>query len=236
MYNDILIRSFEILNIAVSNKQLEQFDKYYEILIDWNNKINLTAITGYEDVILKHFIDSILLMKFIDINDKRIIDIGTGAGFPGIPLKIMNPDCDVVLMDSLNKRINFLNEAISVLNLNNICAVHGRAEDAAHDKKYRNNFDLCVSRAVANLRTLSEYCIPFVKKGGLFVSYKSDKCEDEINDSKNAINVLRSKIKMVNEIVIPQTDIVRRFIIIENINRIDNKYPRKAGTPSKDPL
>ena len=162
--------------------------------------------------------------------------MGTGAGFPGIPIKILNPDCRIVLLDSLNKRVRFLETVVDELGLDNVECIHGRAEDVSREKKYRASFDLSVSRAVANLSTLCEYCIPFLKKGGMFVSYKSDKADDEINGSENAVRTLGSEITSVKEIALPETDIVRKFVMITNIKQVSNIYPRKAGIPSKDPL
>ena len=183
--NDPLRDSLDKLKIQYNDEQIEQFRSYYELLTEWNKKINLTAITGYEDVVRKHFIDSLLICSLLDLNkDIRIIDVGTGAGFPGIPIKILNPDCRIVLLDSLNKRVRFLETVVDELGLDNVECIHGRAEDVSREKNYRASFDLSVSRAVANLSTLCEYCIPFLKKGGMFVSYKSDKADDEINGSE----------------------------------------------------
>ena len=235
--NDPLRDSLDKLKIQYNDEQIEQFRSYYELLTEWNKKINLTAITGYEDVVRKHFIDSILICSLLDLNkDIRIIDVGTGAGFPGIPIKILNPDCRIVLLDSLNKRVRFLETVVNELGLENVECIHGRAEDVSREKKYRASFDLSVSRAVANLSTLCEYCIPFLKKGGMFVSYKSDKADDEINGSENAVRTLGSEITSVKEIALPETDIVRKFVMITNIKQVSNIYPRKAGIPSKDPL
>lgn len=235
--NDPLRDSLDKLKIQYNDEQIEQFRSYYELLTEWNKKINLTAITGYEDVVRKHFIDSILICSLLDINkDIRIIDVGTGAGFPGIPIKILNPDCRIVLLDSLNKRVRFLETVVDELGLDNVECIHGRAEDVSREKKYRASFDLSVSRAVANLSTLCEYCIPFLKKGGMFVSYKSDKSDDEINGSENAVRTLGSEITSVKEIALPETDIVRKFVMITNIKQVSNIYPRKAGIPAKDPL
>ena len=235
--NDPLRDSLDKLKIQYNDEQIEQFRSYYELLTEWNKKINLTAITGYEDVVRKHFIDSILICSLLDLNkDIRIIDVGTGAGFPGIPIKILNPDCRIVLLDSLNKRVRFLETVVDELELDNVECIHGRAEDVSREKKYRASFDLSVSRAVANLSTLCEYCIPFLKKGGMFVSYKSDKADDEINGSENAVRTLGSEITSVKEIALPETDIVRKFVMITNIKQVSNIYPRKAGIPAKDPL
>lgn len=230
------------INIEISDDQINCFEKYYELLIEKNKVMNLTAITDKEDVIVKHFIDSIalipyLLDKGININNKlKIIDIGTGAGFPGLPLKIMMPDVKFTLLDSLNKRVSFLNEVIDELKLKDIEALHGRAEDYASNNKYREKYDICVSRAVANLSTLSEYCIPFVKEDGFFISYKAGESEEEINNSKNAIKILGGKINKVEEFVLPGTDVSRVFVFIRKLELTDKKYPRKAGVPAKKPL
>lgn len=230
------------INIEISDDQINCFEKYYELLIEKNKVMNLTAITDKEDVIVKHFIDSIALIPYltdkgININNKlKIIDIGTGAGFPGLPLKIMMPDVKFTLLDSLNKRVSFLNEVIDELKLKDIEALHGRAEDYASDNKYREKYDICVSRAVANLSTLSEYCIPFVKEDGFFISYKAGESEEEINNSKNAIKILGGKINKVEEFVLPGTDVSRVFVFIRKQELTDKKYPRKAGVPAKKPL
>lgn len=230
------------LNIDITDVQCQQFETYYEMLIEKNKVMNLTAITEKEDVILKHFVDSISVIPYLKAKNKlsaeniNIIDIGTGAGFPGLPLKIMLPNVNFTLLDSLNKRVGFLNEVIDELNLNKINTIHGRAEDYATDKMYREKYDLCVSRAVANLSTLSEYCLPFVKVNGMFVSYKAGDSEEEINNSKNAIKLLGGKINKVEEFVLPDSDANRVFVFIKKENNTDKKYPRKAGIPSKKPL
>lgn len=225
------------LGIDLSDKQYEQFITYYEMLVEKNKVMNLTAITEYEEVIEKHFLDSISLIKAIPLDKPvKILDLGTGAGFPGIPLKIAFPNLDILLMDSLNKRINFLKEVITELKLQNIDAVHGRAEEMARRKEYRENFDLCVSRAVANLSSLSEYCIPFVKKGGCFISYKSGEIEEELEQAKKAVYVLGGNIKDVIKFQLPNTEMNRSFVIIEKNKPTPKTYPRKAGTPSKEPI
>ena len=199
--------------------------------------MNLTAITDYDEVIKKHFVDSLSLIKAIDLsNEISVIDIGTGAGFPGIPLKIAFPNLKITLLDSLNKRIKFLNEVIDKLELNDITAIHGRAEDFAKEKNYRQSYDLCVSRAVANLSTLSEYCLPYVKTGGKFISYKSEKITDEMNAAKNAIKILGGNILGQVEFILPNSDIYRNLFMIDKIKDTPMKYPRKAGLPSKEPL
>ena len=201
--------------------------------------MNLTAITEFEDVIIKHYIDSVSLVKAVpDLGTKeyKIIDIGTGAGFPGIPLKIMFPQLKITLLDSLNKRVQFLNEVISELKLEDIEAVHGRAEDFARQNSFRESYDLCVSRAVANLSTLSEYCLPFVKPNGLFISYKSEKIKDEYEEAKKAIMILGGKYKDQVEFILPGSDIYRNLFLIKKEKNTPLKYPRKAGLPSKEPI
>lgn len=225
------------LNIELSDSQYDQFIKYYEMLIKWNEVMNLTAITDFDEVIVKHFVDSISLIKAIDITKQiEIIDIGTGAGFPGIPLKIAYPNLKITLLDSLNKRVGFLNEVISELGLNDIEALHGRAEDYAKAGQLREKFDLCVSRAVANLATLSEYCLPYVKVGGKFISYKSEKLTEELANAGKAIGILGGKINDRIEFTLPETDLYRTFMIIDKTKETPKKYPRKAGTPAKEPL
>lgn len=235
-YNtDTFKRELEKLEISISEEQLEQFISYYEMLIEKNKVMNLTAITDFDEVIEKHFIDSLNLFRFADLKaDKTIIDMGTGAGFPGIPLKIAFPNLKITLADSLNKRILFLNDVISELGLTDIDTVHGRAEDLAKDKIYRENYDICVSRAVANLSTLSEYCLPFVKIGGQFISYKSGDCDDEITNAKSAIFLLGGRLNQIQKFEI--NDNSRSFVIIDKVNGTSKQYPRKAGLPSKKPL
>ena len=229
------------MKIQLTQEQKEQFIKYYEYLIEKNKVMNLTAITDYEEVLLKHFLDSLSLVKVQDfipekLSGKTVIDIGTGAGFPGIPLKIAFPELGIVLLDSLNKRINFLDEVIEMLQLRKIEAVHGRAEDYARQKEFRENFDFCVSRAVANLSTLSEYCLPFVKQGGYFISYKSGKIEEELSNAENAVKVLGGNVKEVVKFSLMDTDMDRSFVVVEKKKTTPKRYPRKAGLPSKEPI
>ena len=236
---DMLEKQCEELEILLSDNQKEQFFRYYEMLIEWNKVMNLTAITEISDVITKHFADSLLLVKAIpNIKESPYycIDVGTGAGFPGIPLKIAFPQLKFVLLDSLNKRVGFLNAVINELRLENITAVHGRAEDLAHNAEYRESFDLCVSRAVANMSTLSEYCLPFVKTGGLFIPYKSGKIEEEKNSAVSAINKLGGNMESVISLLLPGSDVERTFIPVKKVKATQKKYPRKAGLPSKEPL
>ena len=223
--------------ITLSDQQLSQFYTYYELLIEWNEKMNLTAITDFEEVIKKHFLDSLSIGRILKQDSSvSILDIGTGAGFPGIPIKIAFPDTQITLMDSLNKRVNFLNEVICTLGLEKIDAIHGRAEDFAKKGMLREKFDICVSRAVANLATLSEYCLPFVKVGGNFISYKSEKITEEFENAKEAIRVLGGKYSKQVEFNLPFSDIYRNLFMIEKIKNTPGKFPRKAGLPSKEPI
>lgn len=223
--------------IELSDHQLEQFETYYEMLVEKNKVMNLTAITEKNEVIDKHFADSLALIKSgVSLTGQKILDLGTGAGFPGIPLKIAFPELEIVLLDSLNKRIKFLNEVIEALGLEKITAIHGRAEDFAKQKKYREQFDYVVSRAVANLTVLSEYCLPYVKVGGCFIPYKSGEIDEELNNSKKAVQILGGKIEEVVKFQLPDTDIGRSFVKIKKNKNTAKKYPRKAGLPAKEPL
>lgn len=227
--------SMNFIGIELTNSQLNTFETYYDMLIDRNKVMNLTAITEFDEVMDKHFLDSVYLFRSIKLEaEYKLIDIGTGAGFPGIPLKIVFPELKITLLDSLNKRVGFLNDVIDELNLNDIEAIHGRAEDIARDKAYRASYDIAVSRAVANLSTLSEYCLPFVKIGGKFVSYKSGDCADEVDNAKAAIHLLGGKINKIDEFSYSNNS--RSFIVIDKVMNTSNKYPRKAGLPSKKPL
>ena len=230
-------KDLEKLPVSLNEKQVCQFMKYYELMIEWNRVINLTAITDFDEVCKKHFIDSLSIVKAYDVSSvETLIDIGTGAGFPGIPLKIAFPDLKVTLLDSLNKRVNFLNAVIDELELKNIDALHGRAEDYAGKGKLREQYDVCVSRAVANLSTLCEYCIPYVKVSGHFISYKSEKIADEIVTAKKAISILGGKLKNQVEFMIPNSDIYRNLVVIYKNKKTPASYPRKAGVPSKNPI
>lgn len=229
----------EELNITLTDEQIEQFLQYYEMLVEKNKVMNLTGITEYEEVIQKHFLDSLSLIRVIpDIASQKltVIDLGTGAGFPGIPLKIAFPELDITLMDSLNKRILFLQEVIDALGLKKVSAVHGRAEEMASNATHRQQYDLCVSRAVSNLAVLTEYCLPFVKKGGLFVSYKSADSDAEIQEGKKAISILGGKLTSVDKFQLPDSDLRRALVCIKKVKDTPKKYPRKAGTPAKLPL
>ncbi len=235
--NKLLLDKVSELSIELNEKQVEQFIKFYELLVEWNKVMNLTGITEYDEVVEKHFVDSLSLVKAIDINKiETVIDIGTGAGFPGIPLKIAFPHLKITLLDSLNKRIKFLNTVIDELGLEDIKTIHGRAEDFAKQAEYREQYDLCVSRAVANLATLSEYCLPYVNVNGLFVPYKSGDIEEELNNSKKAVQILGGNIENTIKFELPGTDIGRSFVKIKKVKNTGKKFPRKAGLPSKEPL
>jgi len=245
--------SLSDMGITLEGEAYDRFMQYYELLTEWNKVMNLTAITEYDEVVTKHFVDSLSIVKGMDIsetvsqglegskgpqakNGLKVIDIGTGAGFPGIPLKIAFPELEITLLDSLNKRIGFLNTVIEELGLKGIEALHGRAEDYAKKGQLRESFDLCVSRAVANLSTLSEYCLPYVRVGGKFIAYKAEKTSEEISAAENAVSELGGRIEKCEEFTLPGTDLYRTLVVIEKIKATPGKYPRKAGTPSKEPL
>lgn len=233
----ILTDGCENLGITLSDTQIEQFMIYYEYLIEKNKVMNLTGITEFEDVMIKHFVDSLAVVKAVDMSRiNTLLDLGTGAGFPGIPLKIAFPHVEMVLLDSLNKRINFLKGLIEKCRLEKITAIHGRAEEYAKQKEYRESFDLCVSRAVANLSSLSEYCIPYVKLNGQFISYKSGNIDIELKEAERAINLLGGKKQEVIRFQLPGSDIDRSLVVIHKEKNTPGKYPRKAGMPAKEPL
>ena len=234
-FEKIFIEEAQKINIELDKNQIEKFYKYMDLLIEWNEKINLTAITEPEDIILKHFVDCATILKYIKDEDK-IIDIGTGAGFPGIPLKILNEKLDITLMDSLNKRINFLNEIINKLDLKNIVAIHARAEELARNKGYREKFDIATSRAVANLSTLSEYMLPFVKKNGMVISMKGSNIEEEVKNAKKAIKILGGEIEKIDNFNLANTNNIRNIITIKKVVKTPKEFPRKAGKPSKEPI
>lgn len=224
------------VNIDLSDVQIDQLNLFYEMVFETNKVTNLTAITDYYEAAVKHFADSAAIHNVYDMTKvKNMMDVGTGAGFPGIVLKIIYPQLEVLLLDSLNKRVNFLNSVIGALGLKNIQAVHGRAEDLARNNLYREQYDLCVSRAVAGLPVLSEYCLPFVRPGGAFVAYKASGCQQEISDAENAIRLLGGSLRKAAEYTL-QPELVRVFVIIDKVGQTKSKYPRKAGIPSKEPL
>lgn len=230
--------SEQLRNVLIepSEKQLEMLYKYKEMLLEWNTKINLTAITEDNEIINKHLVDSIIPNKYLGEKSATIIDIGTGAGFPGIPLKVVNENLDITLLDSLNKRINFLKNVIEELNLKNIEAIHGRAEEVLKNKEYRESYDFAISRAVAPLNVLVEYMLPAIKINGRCICMKGNNAEKEIEEAKKAISILGGRIESINKHILPNTDIERNIIVIKKEKATPPKYPRKAGTPSKEPL
>lgn len=230
-FNKMLIEKYQKIN----NNQLEMFYKYMQLLLEWNKKINLTAITEEDEIILKHFVDSLTVLKYINENDK-IIDVGTGAGFPGIPIAIMMPNAKITLLDSLNKRINFLNEVIKELGLKNVETIHARSEDCGKDILYREKFDISIARAVANLSTLSEYLLPFVKLGGKVICMKGSEIDEELKNAEYAIKELGGKFVLKDEFELPDSDIKRNIIIVKKEQYTPKMYPRKAGLPAKEPL
>lgn len=234
-FKEKMIINVDKLGINLSEIQLKQFYNYMNLLIEWNKKINLTAITEPDEIILKHFVDSLTISKYIS-DGTKVVDVGTGAGFPGIPLKIVRQEIDITLLDSLQKRINFLDEVINELNLEKITTVHSRVEDFGKNKEYREKFDIATSRAVANLSTLSEYLLPLVKVGGKVISMKGSLIQEELENSKNAIKILGGQIEKVDEFDLPNSDISRNIVLIDKIKNTPNRYPRKAGEPSKKPL
>lgn len=219
----------------IDNNKIQKFYDYMNLLVEWNKKINLTAITEEKDIILKHFVDSLTVLKYIKEN-KSIVDVGTGAGFPGIPLAIMNDSLKITLVDSLNKRINFLNEVCSKIKLKNTKAIHSRAEEFGQDNNYRESYDIAISRAVSNLTVLAEYLLPLVKVGGKIICMKGPDIEEELKQAKSAIDILGGKFERCDNFCLPKSDISRNIIIINKIKETPKKYPRKAGTPVKTPL
>lgn len=234
-FSENLIKECENINLEISLEDANKFYKYMELLLEWNKKINLTAITEENEVIIKHFIDSLTIYKYLN-EAKSIIDVGTGAGFPGIPIKILNKEIDITLMDSLNKRINFLNEVVKNLNLERISCIHSRAEELGRDKKFREKYDVAVSRAVANMSTLVEYLLPFVKVGGMCICMKGSSIDEELKESEKAIKMIGGKVEKVEKIILPNSDYERNIVIIRKINNTNSKFPRKAGIPKKEPI
>lgn len=234
---ETLRRGLRELKIELNEEQIQQFVTYYEVLVEWNSFMNLTAITEFQEVIIKHFLDSLALVNAVDLDKKgSVIDIGTGAGFPGIPLKIAYPHLKITLLDSLNKRIKFLNEVIQKLNLEGVETIHGRAEDFAKQAVYREQYDLCVSRAVANLSSLSEYCLPYVKINGQFIPYKSGNIEEEVNEAEKAIHIMGGTVEKIFHFQLLDTDMERSLVAIKKVKSTPKKYPRKAGLPTKEPI
>ena len=236
-YFNMLNEACQRMGLSFDESKYNKFIKYKDLVKEWNEKINLTAITDDEEIIKKHFIDSIKVYKCDYVkNAKSIIDIGTGGGFPGIPMRIVKEDSSIVLLDSLNKRINFLNEVIEQLNLPDIRTIHGRAEDFAQTPEYRQKFDLAVSRAVANLTVLLEFCLPYVKVGGCFVALKGPAIEEELKDAEVALKVLGGKVEEIIEVDIEGSDLKHNLLVVKKIKDTPKKYPRKAGMVTKNPI
>ena len=237
----LLLESFASIKIDLTLEQIQQFLLYTDLLCEWNEKMNLTTITDFSEIVNKHFIDSLMIFQSSNVSREtlmngNIIDVGTGAGFPGIPLKIIYPNSKITLLDSLNKRVIFLNEVITQLHLKKITAIHGRAEEVGRNPEHREKYELCLSRAVANLSTLSEYCLPFVHKGGYFVAYKSGNIKEEVAAAGKSITIMGGKLTQIEMFQLPNTDIQRSLVSIRKTNTTPKKYPRKAGTPAKQPL
>lgn len=233
-----LIDECNKIGITLNDQQVQQFIRFYELLVEWNSFMNLTGITEYEEVVLKHFVDSLAIVKIKDlsIGTPKLIDMGTGAGFPGLPIKIAFPNVEVVLADSLNKRVKFLKEVINQLGLHGITAVHGRAETLGKSNQFREKFDYCVSRAVANMAVLAEYCIPFVKVNGYFIPYKSGEIQEELQAAKHALHLLGGKLEDCTCFSLPDTDIKRSIIQVYKVKATPKQYPRTEGKPAKEPL
>ena len=223
------------IGIEINDEETRKFYKYMELLLEWNNKMNLTAITDPNDIILKHFIDSVIIEKYLE-QDNKLIDVGTGAGFPGVPISIIRNDLQITLMDSLNKRIKFLDEDVEKNKLINVDTVHSRAEELARDKDFREKFDVATSRAVASLNVLLEYMIPFIKVGGYCICMKGTNIDEEVNNAQKALDLLKCKIEKIDKFVLPGSDYGRSIIIVKKIGKTSDKYPRKPGTPAKEPL
>ena len=232
---DLIIKGSEKLNIQISENQTEQLERYAELLVSWNEKINLTAITDEEGIATKHFLDSLTALCTDRVNG-RVIDVGTGAGFPGLVLKIAKPEIELTLLDSLNKRINFLKAVCDDIGIDGVEFVHARAEDGGRDRNYRGQFDTVVSRAVANLTVLSEWCLPFLKKGGYFLALKGPLAEEELKNAERAIKILGGKVEDVYEADIPFTDLKHKIIVIKKVGQTPLKYPRKPGIATKTPI
>ena len=233
---ETLISGLNKLNISYSDEQLDMIDNFYEMLVEKNKVLNLTRITDRENFYVKHVLDSLLVSKICDLKDKYILDVGTGAGFPGIPIKIFFPDTKLLLMDSVNKKLLFIEESIGKLGLNNISVIHGRAEDLGHDNNYREKYDIAVSRAVADMSVLSELCIPFVRISGEFIAYKSSDSDEEIHSASKAIQTLSGSDASISDVEIPDTGIFRKLVMVKKKISTEKKYPRKPGIPSKNPI
>ena len=229
--------AFDAVSVSCTTDMAQQLERYMEGVLSWNEKVNLTAITDRDEFIIKHFRDSVLCCGFPEYESaKKIIDVGTGAGFPGIPLAVVSPEKQFILMDSLKKRLNIIDELTDSIGIQNVSTVHARAEELARNKEHREQYDLCVSRAVANLATLSEYCLPFIRQGGYLLAYKGPDADDEIAQAKKAVFLLGGQLERVESAPLNQYGLDHRILFIKKVRNTPAKYPRKAGTPSKDPL
>lgn len=233
---ELLTEGAKEYSVILSNEQINKFSQYARLLVEWNEKMNLTAITDPEGIVIKHFLDSLSIAEFIPDETKTLIDVGTGAGFPGIPLKVIRENLKVTLLDSLEKRVKFLNEICNNLMLKEILSVHGRAEDFGVDKNYRERFDFVTARAVANLPVLLEYCLPFVRIGGMFLAMKGPDAKEELIESQKALNILGGEVKDVKFFTLPHSDIERYVILIKKCRHTPTNYPRKSGKPTKQPI
>ncbi len=233
---ELLIEGAKEYSISLSEEQANKFSQYASLLIEWNEKINLTAITDQEGIVTKHFLDSLSIMPFISQDVKLLIDVGTGAGFPGIPVNIVKEEIKITLLDSLEKRLKFLQEVSNVLQLNGVSMIHGRAEDFGVNKNYREKYDVATARAVANLPVLLEYCLPFVKVGGIFIAMKGSDVKEEVNNSKKALDILGGQVEQVKQFILPNSDNERNMVIIRKYRQTPTNYPRKSGKPTRDPI
>ncbi len=232
-----ILEAFSDFGLDITAEQAAQYTAYYNLLISWNQRMNLTAITEFQQVLRKHFLDSVSLAKVLDLSQtETLIDVGTGAGFPGVPLKILSPKLKITLVDSVDKRLRFLREVVDELGLQDVELIHGRAEELGRKESFRDGFDLCVSRAVANMSTLCEYCLPFVKTGGIFAAYKTGNNAGEILDSAQAIMELGGELEREEKIPIPRSSTAHRIFFIRKITPTPEKYPRKVGIPAKRPI
>jgi len=233
---DYLMKIAKLSDLSLDNQMIDRFSIFYEMLVETNKSLNLTAITEMKEVVLKHFIDSLAISHYFDFNNYSVIDVGTGAGFPGVPLAILFSDAEFVLLDSLKKRLHFIDRVLEKCEINHVTLIHGRAEDFGRDEKYREQFDYCVSRAVASLPVLLELCTPFVKVGGKFISYKSEQLAEELSQSQKALSILKCDLNREIPYRIPDTDFFRVFAIFDKKDRLEKRYPRQAGKPKRSPL
>lgn len=233
---ELLIEGAKEYGISLSDEQINKFSRYAQLIVEWNEKMNLTAITDQKDIVIKHFLDSLSMSTLVSENDKSLIDVGTGAGFPGIPIKIIRKDIKVTLLDSLEKRIKFLKEVCVYLDLDNITQMHGRAEDFGANNIYREQYDIATARAVANLSVLLEYCLPLVKIGGIFVAMKGPDVNDEVKDAKKALDILGGKVEQIKSFILPNSDNERTLVVIRKYRQTPTNYPRKSGKPARQPI